>query len=1462
MKKLKHIINWTIWSLFTIYVVAVILIHLPFVQRWMGGLVAGALSSKLGTEVSVGRVDLGFFNRIIIDDVNIMDQQSQKLLQARRMSLKIELLPLLDGRVSISSAQLLGADIHLRRDSAGATPNFQFVIDAFKKPDDGKPSKTDIRVGSLIVRRMSLSYDQLDAPATPGRLNPHHLKLSDVSAHISLRTLTADSLHLNVKRIALHEQAGLQLDQLSFKIEGNRRQALLTDFLLQMPGTALRVDTLAAAYVLDSLASTIRYETCIKESRIDLNDLRCLLPQHIPTAHALLLSTALSGTANSMDCQQLHLSTPDGALVLQARGLYSRQSWQANIEQLYLADKLTAEVADSFPTLPRDLVRLGNISLHAQANGASSGSMNATGQLSTALGTVSADGSMVKGEQWSAHVHTDSLDVHLLAGQELIGIMAADLQLNGHGQMVNVSGTLPRIDLKGYTYSDVALDGVYSPTSISGKLKVNDSHLQADVEGSYQATERHLLLTGYIAHIAPQALHLSDRWGNAAFSAIVDADVKAATPNDIKGTIDLDDFTMTENDTTHYHLDNLHVKADNKEDGYRLLRLGSDFGEAELSGHFEWNTLAQSLLAVIPPESPLRPMAGKGSKKANNDFSLSVELSDSRWMQQLLGIQLDLDGSLSLQANVIDELRQMDVHATIPSFTYGTANYLNARLDLTAQGDSTLCDASVTRLTGKGNPIYLKLNTQAKSDQLISALSIYNEGNSGGVINTIARIYHNDKGEREAHIRVLPSTLRMRDAAWELEPCDILYSDKRLMIDQFTLHHDNEHVNIDGIASTQQNDSLMLDLQGIDIASLLDLVGFRAVKFGGRATGEAYVCHAFSQPDAWADLTVDAFHFQQAPMGTLEAHVEWNAEEKQIDLEAAIDDGAESQTYVDGFVSPQRKELDLGIRARGTSIAFVHSFTRSFMGRLEGHAYGDVRLHGPLKQLDLDGEAVVNGWASITPLGTTYTFSNDTVRMSPGTIALDNFIAYDRDQHTGMINGAINHQHFKNISFNLNATASNLLVYNFPDMDSHATIGGRVWADGEATLAGRPGEVIIDCDATPTPGSVFIYNAANPDAINRQQFITWGEAHPAAPEGTATALQPGYKSTAAATGSGRGTSDLRMYLRINATPDATLRLIMDQHSGDFITLGGNGTLRAAYYNKGPFQLFGTYNVERGIYSMTIQNILKKNFQFQMGSSLVFGGDPLQAALNLKALHTVNGVSLSDLGLGNSFTSNTIRVNCLMNIVGTAGEPRVEFDLEMPTVNSEEEQMIRSIITSEQELNQQVVYLLGIGRFYTQGANNAATQSYGQTELAMQSLLSGTVSSQINQLLTQVIKNDDWNFGANISTGNEGWHNAEYEGLISGRMLNNRLLLNGQFGYRDNATQATPSFIGDFDLRYLLTPNGSIALKAYNQTNDRYFTHSSLNTQGVGIILKKDFNGLRDLFRRSREHGRHLRSSNR
>ena len=117
------------------------------------------------------------------------------------------------------------------------------------------------------------------------------------------------------------------------------------------------------------------------------------------------------------------------------------------------------------------------------------------------------------------------------------------------------------------------------------------------------------------------------------------------------------------------------------------------------------------------------------------------------------------------------------------------------------------------------------------------------------------------------------------------------------------------------------------------------------------------------------------------------------------------------------------------------------------------------------------------------------------------------------------------------------------------------------------------------------------------------------------------------------------------------------------------------------------------------------------------------------------------------------------------------------------------------------------------------------------------------------MLSHVINSNKWNFGTNLSTGNKGWTDMEVEGMLSGRLMNNRLLINGNFGYRDNQL-ANTNFVGDFDVQWLLTPSGDISLKGYNQTNDRYFAKTSLTTQGIGILFKRDFGTWKELFFRN------------
>lgn len=71
----------------------------------MSVLVAKGLSTVLGSELTVGRINIGLLNRIIIDDLVLNDQSGKELLKIGRLSAKFEILPLFSGKISIGNVQ-------------------------------------------------------------------------------------------------------------------------------------------------------------------------------------------------------------------------------------------------------------------------------------------------------------------------------------------------------------------------------------------------------------------------------------------------------------------------------------------------------------------------------------------------------------------------------------------------------------------------------------------------------------------------------------------------------------------------------------------------------------------------------------------------------------------------------------------------------------------------------------------------------------------------------------------------------------------------------------------------------------------------------------------------------------------------------------------------------------------------------------------------------------------------------------------------------------------------------------------------------------------------------------------------------------------------------------------------------------------------------------------------------------
>ena len=1457
MRLLKYIINIVVWSLLTLYVLVMLFTHIPACQTYLGEKTAQAIGEKLGTKVSVGRVDLGFLNRVIIDDVLIYDQQKQMMLSVARLSARVDVLPLTQGRISVSSAQLFGAHARIYKKDSLSVPNFQFVLDSLASKDTTSHTPLDLRINSLIVRHSSVKYDQMDAPYTMGKFNAKHMNFSKISAYVNLKALTDDSLNINIRRLTLMEQSGLDIKRLSLKLLAGRTGANLRDLRLEMPSSQLQIDSIDAAYQFrgDTLdRTTLTYQGAIRNTFVTPSDLKCF---HTPLKNiqkAIHLETAFYGTGSKLTVPEINLYTDAKDISLLANGWIdytkSRPAWEAKIGELRLSESIIDFLQKNIGGIPEQVKHIGDLYLSGIMGGSSDGGINAKTKLLTDIGRLSLNLAMTGDKRFHGDIDTKDMNLRQLLDDNHFGNLTANVKLDGilnpQHPTINAQGIINELTYNDYPFSHIGINGSYSAKGITGFLNIEDPNLVAQIEGTVQnligSKGAHKIdIDGTISRLQPQALKLTDRWKDAVFTADIDADFTAKTLNDAEGTLQISNFSMTDDQDNTYRLDNLLITSGFR-DQLHYVTLDSDFAKAELRGDFEYSTLPQSLTNFIGSALPTLPGLPPISTKAHNNFALRLQVTKSDWLQRLLGIALDLRQPITLNARINDPSHAVNLESQMPDFTYNGARYTDGTLLVAAPTDTIRGYLAINKIMDNGETINIGLRADAANNLLNTAVTWDNNHNKGkfsGELNLTTSLYRNLEEKPEAHVRIQPSHIILNDSTWNVEPADIYYSTDNLLVNQFTVHNGQQHIIVDGKATPHDTDSLNIDLNEVEVAYILNLVNFHAVEFSGEVSGTATVKAPFGSFMANADLTVDHFKFERGRMGVLYAKALWNKENEQIDIDAVADDGPDAQTIIKGYVSPTHNTIDIGITAQGTYLDFMHNFTNSFLSSITGHANGAVRLAGMLDDINLTGKLIIDeGKASVTALNTTYTLRKDTVILIPDEIELHNMPVYDQYGNLAILHGGIHHKSLTQLTFDLFVDTDNLLAYDFKDF-GESTFYGTVFASGDVAIKGRPGEVTIDCNVTPQKNSVFVYNASSPDAISNQEFIQWGSAN--APRNAQfSTLNDQLSADDIPT-------DIFINFLINCTPDATLRLLMDANTNDYITLNGNGTIRATFHNKGSFNMFGTYTVDHGTYGVTIQNIIKKNFTFNPGGTIIFGGDPYNAALNLQAVYTVNGVSLSDLNIGNSFASNTIRVNCLMNIGGQPKAPQVDFDLEMPTVNADEQQMVRSIINGQQEMNQQVLYLLGIGRFYNQGQNNANTEQADQTSLAMQSFLSGTLSTQINSLLNTVIKNDNWNFGANISTGNEGWHNAEYEGLISGRMLNNRLLLNGQFGYRDNAARATPSFIGDFDIQYLLYPNGNLALKVYNQTNDRYFTKSSLNTQGIGLIMKKDFNGLHDLF---------------
>ncbi|MCM1371659.1 MAG: translocation/assembly module TamB domain-containing protein [Bacteroides sp.] len=1486
---MKNLTRWLVASICGLYMVLQIAVYIPYIQETLGSVMASALKETYGWNVGIGRIRLGLWNRIIIDDITLKDQQDSVMLHASRLAAKINLVPLAKGQIRIANAQLFGTQVHIYQSTPNDKPNFQFIIDTFSS-NDTTSSPIDLRIGSILLRRVSVDWNQQWKPRKAhGKLDPAHLQINDIAVTAHLKALTNDSLNLSLKRFSFTEEKGLSLKNLSFDLVAGKDGGILDNFCLQLPHSALSISSAKVSWPhfpkKGQEHSWIKNVSLLANISIHLtpSDLSVSAPwlENTPIdmeATVLFSEACLNMPALSIrDAQSTELhakafiydltGTPECTIMLE-RLRTTSATFQTHVAPMAPAIQKLSPVISRLDTIDIS----GRIQFTQQHQGC-------TLHINNKYGNLDINASAREWNRFDARASSDGLSLDRILsnyGNHAIGktsfnITANGLVANAQGKPdINVHAILPSLQWQGREYNDLSLHAHLADNTLETKADLHDhggdihSHLTCQLDGRYS-------LSGNISmdNFHASRLGLGKRYPDTRLSVNTTIDLNGSDLDNVTGSVGIRDFLIqgncTDSSTTIGPL-SMSISTDVDKNQHRTLSIASAPLNLTASGRFRFSTIATTITNGLHDKLPNLVPYKRVSYTADT-LHFSVSLQDTALIRRIalrdisIPRQATMEGSLYGYDSIL-------VSGDIPELHIGSEQLRNGKISIHGMPGSVKTTLSAERRHKKGF-VALSIAVDAHDDRLrlVTTLNNNRQPRISGELDITTAFSRNQNGKHDIRAWIAPSDFIVSDTVWRVHPCAITWNGQTAEIRGFRINQSaHRGIDINGRVSANAEDTLRVNLSEINVEYVMDLVNFKAVEFQGLATGSAYATGLLSSPHASADITVDGFAFNHAPLGTLQAKAGWGDTPHFLSLDATISE-PESQhlsTISGGFNLGDKDTpdgLDLNINTQRFNLAFINLFTKDILEDFKGRSTGRCRIYGPFNAIDLEGDMMVDrAEFSMPMLGTAYHMQQDSVHIRPEEISITTLL-YDKNAtdtgnsftasshgaksnlpHTAVLNGRLAHSHFKDMSYDFHVNANKFLGYDFKDFGESPFYATCI-VSGDIDVQGTQGRLMVNINATPEQGTVFTYNVTTPDAITNADFITINSRdadtteHAHSVDGTNMPASNGTDAHPA----GSTASDLFLDFDLPITPAAKLRLLMDRKSGDMIEINGNGRIRAKYHNKGRFNIFGTYRVQDGTYRLSLQDIIRKEFKFQPGGTIVFGGDAMKADLNLKAVYSVNSVSLDDLTTSSLGFSKT-KVDCIMNLTGHPEQPAITFDFDLPNATEDERQMVRSIVSTEEERNMQAIYLLGLGRFYNFEADGA-----DQSSAAMNSLVSSTLSSHLNSLITTAVGSSNWRVSTYLQTTEDGWRNMDVEGQLSGSLLDNRLLLTGNFGYREKYyTQR--NFISDVSIEYLLTRNGMLSVKAYNQANDRYFVQSSLNTQGIGLQYKKDFNRFTDLFR--------------
>lgn len=1451
---------------------AVLTVRHPDVQKFLVDEAAKALSGKLKTEVSVGSVRFRLFNRLVLNDVYVQGMSGDTLIFVSRLTGSLTRLHLSSRHMEVGTLRLTDARLYLEKDSAGVF-NLSSLLGRLKNSTDTISHPQEVPFHLLVhdveVNRLFFSYidHRWQAPAGDSAIDFNHIVANDISFKVSDLNMEGDTTQCRLDYLRLRERSGFNLHRLSGDVS-------VSPAFIEIKNLAIRDDfssVNANYYRMDydnfsdffSYVEKVKMSADFTPSNVNLYTIAFFAPKMPKHRLSIGLTGSAGGTVSNLKGRDLTLNFGKGT---EAKVSFSMQGLPDPQNTFFMFDvkNLTSNPEDistadntalngKYAKHKELLQQLGKLQGKARFTGFLSNFV-ADGVLRSDVGTLIGDLSFVPAPDSAILVNgtlgTDNFHLGALLNDSILGKIDFYGKISGTFKNIknlslNTDLNIPVVELYGYPYRHTKLKGLITEKSFSGELQCGDANMSCSFSGVANFEEEkskfNFKLQLHHADFAATGLNRRDSISQLELKAV--ANLEGNSIDNFSGNLTINSAKYT-SALGEFPAASILLEAKHSGDT-ELLWLKSDVLEASLKAKGGMVNIASALDSMlryfIPAyHNPLRTAAVQTETKAHGkallppkapgefEYTFSLLTKNTEKLQQLLMPDITVADSTSLSGCISSDISCVKLKLNAPAIRYADMNFSNVRLNSASQ--DSLLHLSVKAGSANRGSLTLQDGEIAGTLQnsLLALTLSYRTSIASGQVKTQVAFFESNLGKKGMEVELFPSTLALSDMLWDLSKGKIRIEDKRYTIDNFTLGNERQRLHVNGTISPDMSDTLLCELRNLSVEPLVRTLNNKA-ELTGNISGRISVRGLLApMPLFFADVEASAVTFAKKPVGDVTLHTSIAENEKDVSVQLSISKDGEENLSVAGTLKADG-EAQAVATLNKLDLYHVSPPVAGTLSDIGGTLSGELDVTGPLKRLQLNGKLFISqGQLKVDYLNSTFKVSGP-VKMENSTLQIHNMTATDDASNASKVSFTLaNITTPAEIHYSLKVEPNKFHVFNTTERHNDYFFG-QGYATGTVEINGKPGETAINATATTndkTSFSILLGPKAQLQSRNFIDFVTPDKVEAKKEEEVIH------------------NTNIKVDLNITATNDADLTLSLNQSTGNGIKATGNGNVKFEIEPaKNVFRIFGSYVMQRGEYSISIQNLVNKKFKIDNGSAINFNGELAAATANIHATYKVRA-PLSDLLSDTTGRyERAIPIDCKVSLTGSLTAPSLKFEIDAPTADNETKDRMLAQLNTEDNMTTQFLSLLLIDRFMPQQDISGYGQSIGSATLG------GLVTSQLTDLVSRFV---DLNLGVMVNpTAGDSYNEADW-GFSFNTNITDRISLSANLEHQAQRKQLNPNgseYLSDVDLEVTLDKSGKVRVKMFSHTNDQYTEMVAGNNRyGVGVFYQEDFDNFTDLWK--------------